>query len=215
MAQKPPTKQITNLNQIDIAKMDISDLQNIDYQKLLASVRKKPDIAISISCVIIAIFLSFNIFMRVESQGKTLTTKNAEMEAKLKILTEYKTAQSELQTFLGALPPKITENNFINIITDLAVKNNVQIDSFSPAQNRNDPVYDLTIINLSASAKNYLNVQLFIKDIENSNANIRINSWSGSKGIPQGGARRGQNQTNAEDLLINFRLDLALVTFKE
>ncbi len=215
MAQKPQKKQITNLNQIDIAKMDINDLQNIDYQKLLSSIRKKPDIAISIVIPLLAIFVCFNIFTKSAIERRTLANKIQEMEKKLTVLSEYKTAESELQTLLTSLSSKITENDFINTITDFAARNNIEIESFSPAQNKSDPIYDLTMINLSANTKNYNDVIQFISEIENSKANIRINSWSGSKGVAQGGSRRGRNPSNPEDLSINFRLDLALVTFKQ
>jgi Tfp pilus assembly protein PilO len=215
MAQKPQKKQITNLNQIDIAKMNINDLQNIDYQKLLSSIRKKPDIAISIVIPLLAIFVCFNIFTKSAIERRTLTNKNQEMEEKLTALSEYKTVENELQALLTSLSSKITENDFINTITDFATKNNIEIESFSPAQNKSDPIYDLTMINLSANTKNYNDIIKFITEIENSKANIRINSWSGSKGISQGGSRRGRNPSNPEDLSINFRLDLALVTFKQ
>lgn len=215
MAQKPPKKQITNLNQIDIAKMDISDLQNIDYQKLLSGIRKKPDIAISIVIPLLAIFICFNIFVKSATERKSLANKNLTMENKLNILTEYKTAENELQAFFESLPAKITENDFINTITDFAVKNNIEIESFSPAQNKSNPIYDLIMINLSANSKNYNDVVRFISEIEKSKANIRINSWSGSKGVSQGGNRRGRNASNLDDLSINFRLDIALITFKQ
>lgn len=215
MAQKPQKKQITNLNQIDIAKMDIKDLQNIDYQKLISSIRKKPDIAISIVIPLLAIFISFNIFAKSTAERRNLSNKNQAMENKLVVLTEYKTAESELQTFLESLPSKITENDFVNTITDFAVKNNIEIESFSPAQNKSDPIYDLTMINLSANTKNYKDAVHFISDIEKSKANIRINSWSGNKGVPQEGTRRGKNPSDPKDLSINFRIDIALVTFKQ
>ncbi len=215
MPPKPPSKQITNLSQIDISKMDINDLKHIDYQKLFKNIRQKPDIAISIIFPLLAIFICFNIFTKSQAQEKTTALKNTEMEEKLEIVTEYIQKQDELKSFISALPAKISENEFFNTITDFAAKNNVQIESFSPAQNKSDPIYDLTIINLTANAKNFSDVGFFIKDIETSKKNIRINGWTGSMGPAQGSSRRGRDQSNSEDLWINFQMDIALVTFKQ
>ncbi len=215
MPPKPTPKSITNLSQIDISKMDIKDLQNIDYQKLLKNVRQKPDIALSIVLPLVALFVCFNIFTKSQTERKTFAAKNYEMQEKLKILKAYTLAQTELQNFIKSLPPKITENEFINKITDAAAKSNVQIDSFSPAQNKSDPLYDLTMINLAASAENFSNVGLFINDIENSGASIRLDSWNGSMETQQGNTRRTHPSSNADNQWTNFRIDIVLVTFKE
>lgn len=212
MPPKPPAKSITSLNQIDIRKMDINELQNIDYQKLLSGVGKKPDTAISIVLVLLGILFSFNLLMKSQSEKKAIQNKIVEMQTKLEIVTQYKKAEEELENFIKNQPPKMTEDGFINKITDFAVKNSIQIESFSPAQNKSDPVYDLTSINLTASAADFNDVGLFIKDIENSKSNIRINNWSGNMGVSKNASRINEDTAQSR---VNFRLDIALVTFKQ
>ena len=70
------------------------------------------------------------------------------MKEKIKLLDEYKASQVELDKFTKSLPAKITENEFINKVTDTAVKNNIQIESYTPGHSRNDTRYDLNQINL-------------------------------------------------------------------
>ncbi len=215
MPPKPPPKQITSLSQIDIAKMDINDLKHINYQKLVQSIRQKPDVAISIIAPLAAIFVCFSIFTKSAKERTDLQNKNVQMQEKLEIVTEYHEKQNELKTFMTALPEKLSENDFFNTITDFAAKNNIQIDSFSPAQNKSDPIYNLTIINLTANAKNFNDVGRFVRDIETSNKNIRITEWSANMGAAQGNSRRGRNQSDDGELFINFQLKINLVTFKE
>lgn len=215
MPPKPPTKPITSLRQIDISKMDIKDLQNINYQKVLTDIRKKPDLAISIAFPLIAVFICFHLFTKSQTDSRALSNKNAEMEEKLKILTEYRQSDNELKEFIENQPAELSENQFYNMITDFAAQNNVKVESFTPSQNKADPTYDLTSINLKANAKNFNDVGHFIKNIENAPANIRIDNWTATMGPLQGGSYRDRNQSNNEDLWINFQLDITLVTFKQ
>ncbi len=215
MPPKPSAKPITSLKQIDISKMDIKDLQNINYQKVLTDIRKKPDLAISIAFPLIAIFICFHLFTKSQADSKALSNKNVEMEEKLKIVTEYRQTEDALKEFIKNQPAELSENQFYNMITDFAAQNNVKVESFTPSQNKTDPTYDLTSINLKANAKNYNDVAHFIKSIENAPANIRIDSWTANMGPLQGGSYRDRNQSNAEDLWINFQLDITLVTFKQ
>jgi len=216
MPPKPPPKKITSLRQIDISKLDVKDLQNIDYQKILKDVRQRPDTAISFAAPVIAIFICFNLFTKFQAEQKNLSTKISEMKEKVKLLEEYKNAQTELETFKKSLPPKITENEFINKVTDLAVKNNIQIESYTPGQSRTDTISDLISINLIANAVDFADMGRFIFDIEHSGLAIRLNNWSGVMGARSqaGGSRRTAQSTGANELVYNFRLDISSVTFK-
>ncbi|MCC6758332.1 MAG: type 4a pilus biogenesis protein PilO [Candidatus Omnitrophica bacterium] len=213
---KPPPQKITNLRQIDIAKLDVKDLQNIDYQKLLKDVRKRPDTAISFAAPILALFICFNMFTKFQAEQKSLSRKIKEMSAKAKQVDDYNAAQAEFDNFKKALPPTITENEFLNKITDLAVKNDIQIESYVPGQSKTDPIYDITNINLVASANDFNAMGHFISDIENSGLAIRINSWSGTMGARTQSAanRRASQKGNMGELVINFRMDISSVTFK-
>jgi len=216
MPPKPPPKKITSLRQIDISKLDVKDLQNIDYQKILKDVRQRPDTAISFAAPVIAIFICFNLFTKFQAEQKKMSTKISEMKEKVKLLEEYKSVQTELETFTKSLPPKITENEFINKITDLAVKNNIQIESYTPGQSRTDTISDLISINLIANAVDFADMGRFIFDIEHAGLAIRINSWGGVMGARSqaGASRRTAPSADSNELVINFRMDISSVTFK-
>lgn len=213
MPPKPPVKQITNLKQIDISKMDINDLQNINYEKLFKDIRQKPDKIIGVSACLLAVFLSFNIFNKTQTKKMTYRIKTFEMEEKSKIIDEYKAAQSELENYLKSVPPKLTENEFINKITDIAVSNNVKIDSFSKNEDNSASNHSLITLEISALVNTYQNLYQFINDIETTNSSIRVNSWSGN--LTSANSQRRADDTSPESALINFRINISLVTFKE
>ena len=216
MPPTPPLKQIKDLKFADLSKLDIQDIQKLDYQGFLKDLIKRPDMAISFLAPILAILVGFNIFSKSQIERRSLSADLAQMEGKIKIINEYNNAQAGLEKFFAALPPKVSENEFMDKITDFAVKRNVQIESFSPAKNQSDPLYDVTMINLSVNTKTYENMWLFIHDIENSGFSIRINSWAGTMGQRgQNGGRRNPAQGNMNDLGINVRLEIAAVSFKK
>ena len=214
MPPQPPPKQIANLKLADLSKLDIKDLQNLDYQKLIMDAGRRPDLAISILTPLIAIFISLNIFSKAQHELKSLAGDVAVMKEKIKLVDHYNTAQGEFQQFFKTVPPKVTENEFVDKITDLAVKRRVQIEAFSPAKNQSDPLYDLTMIDLNVNTKNYEDMWLFISDIENSGLAIRINSWTGSMGPRAQGGRPSRDQVNFEDYWLNVRFQVIAISFK-
>lgn len=215
MPPKPPVKQITNLKQIDISKMDINDLQNINYEKLFKDIQQKPDKIIGICACLIAVFLSFNIFNKTQVKKRSYQNKIYEMEEKVKIIDEFKNAQSDLEKYLKSIPPKLTENEFINKITDIAVSNNVKIDSFSKSEDKNASSYDLISLELSAAADTYKNVYQFLHDIENFDSTIRVNTWSGNLSTANNNYQRKSDSTGSGAAAIYFRTNISLVTFKQ
>ena len=215
MPPKPPPKQITSLRQIDISKMDVKDLQNIDYQKILKDVRQRPDTAIAFAAPVIALFICFNMFTKFQAEQKKLSASITQMNEKVELVEEYNNAQTEFDSFTKALPPKITENEFINTITDLAVKNNIQIESYTPGQGRMDTIHEAVSINLVANAIDFLDLGRFVSDLEKSGLAIRINSWGGMMG-PRSpvAANRQPAAGNPNGYIVNFRMDISSVTFK-
>lgn len=213
----PPLKQLKHMNLRDISKLDIKDLQKIDYLSFAKDIAKTPDKLIIFLAPVLAVFAGFNVFSRSQAELKAMAADTVQMQEKTGLVSEYKIAQEELQKFLDSTPKKISETEFTDKITELAVKRGVQIESFSPAKNQSDPLFDLILININVNAKDYENIWLFIHDIETSGLNIRINSWTGSMGSRSQQSiafRRAREALNLDDAVINVRLDIATVSFK-
>jgi len=214
-----PPKQIKNLNLTDIHKMDIKDLQKLDYIGFLKDAKRRPDVALSLVVIpALTLFVCFHLFFKSGTEQKTLKADVLQREEKIIVVDEYTKLQGDLAQFFKTLPNKISENEFVDKITEFAVKRRVQIESFAPTKNQSDPLYDLTVINLNVETKNYTDMWLFIHDIEHSGFNIRINNWVGTMG-PRGQGAGGSRYNNrdpakADDSWINVRLEIATVSFK-
>ena len=161
-------------------KMELKNLQNIDYTKLLTKVKGRPDLLITIGAIVAAVFISSKIY--IHNSGKMDSTKKEikALEEKITAINNYKQKEEELKQFVSHIPEPINGNNLMNLLTDLAVKRQIQIESFSPSADRNTPLSDMSGLILNLSSDDYKNLWLFIHDIEQSAYPIHIHRLKAS-----------------------------------
>ena len=209
------------MNLADLSKIDIKDLQKIDYAKLLQDLKKRPDILISIVFVLATLSFSVNAFTKKKGELSSLQQEVSKLEEKIKVIDSYEAVKKELTDFLANIPEKILENDLINKVTDFAVSRNVQIESYTPMSKQSSPLYDLTSIDLNVSAPDYKNVWLFMNDIEKSKYAIRVENWAGSmdaKGDSRNNSRKrvlsGGAGVASDQPSIGFRLEISAINLK-
>lgn len=201
------------MNLAKLSKLDIKDLQKIDYKQLLQDLRKKPDLAICIVAGLLTVLFCLQTFSKGMMAAEKVKSDIRLMEEKNSALDAYNKSKSDLDEFLNKIPEPITENGLMDKITDLAVARNVQIESFVPTKNQNEPLYTLSSITLNVAARDYKNMWLFIHDIETSPYAIRIENWTGNMG-PRSQSGRRREASNPNELWINVRVEVAAVNIK-
>jgi hypothetical protein len=162
------------LNWKDIAQLDVRELRNINYLSLFKEYRKRPLIIINMAIIVGTIFLV--LYFVNKNQAHTLSAKHEIplLEEKIRNIQDYQRAQKELQQFLASTKTPLTEDNLMSQLTDFAVKRNIQIESYAPAKDITNPLYRLTSISVSITAKDYQDLFLFIYDIEKKLPSTRI-----------------------------------------
>lgn len=205
------------MNIPDLSKIDIQDLQKLDYMKLLQELKKRPDVLITVVLVLVTLILSVNIFMKKSQELQSLQQEISKLEAKDKVIAQYDTAKKELTDFLVNIPKTLLENDLINTVTDFAVARSVQIESYTPARKQSLAIYDLTSISLNVTAAEYKNIWLFVNDIEKSKYAIRVENWSGSTDVTT--RNTASRKINLSDLNpvqsgVTARLEIAAINLK-
>ncbi len=193
----------------NLSNLQINDLKNINYQKYLKDLRKKPGVLINLGLIAFALIFSGYTFKKSQHSVKSTRTEISNLENKLKTMETYNETQKTLKDFLDNLPPRITEDDLINLLTDFAQERNIQIESFSPAKRQSSQYYDLSSMILQTRVENYKDLWLFINDIEESPYALRIENWSGS--FTGGGRQQGQTSANET---IQIVLEIAAINFK-
>jgi len=169
-----------NLN--DLSRIDIKDLQKIDYKKLLADLRSQPDILLSLAAIFVAIAFSFHIFTQTQSQIAALHSQTAQLETKVKKIDAYNATKAELAEFLNNMPQHITEPELVSLITEYAKRRNIQIGILSPQKSETNQYFNSLGASLSIIAPRYKDIWLFVRDLEHSKYGIRIDTWQLTQG---------------------------------
>ena len=200
-----------------LSKIDVSELKKIDYLKLLNDLRKRPEIIVNFLAVLLAVIISWNIFAKGKSQLQNALREIPKMEDKIAAINEFQAIREKLDTFHADIAPRITEEQFINLMTELASNRKIRILSLSPGGTESKNSYDYLSVNLDFTCQKYTDIWLFINDIESSRFPLKITNLSGAIASAQG-TRRGRRQASAnsqKDGTISVKLKVASIHVKQ
>ena len=203
----------------DLKKLNeikVEDLKNVDYKALLENLKNQPDrIVLSVVIAATAIFLLFY-FSKRPKKIQQLNIEIHTLEEKTKAIDSYEARKKEIKTFMDTIPKTITVDSLRKLLNDLAIKNNIYIDSFSQAQREDEDLYETISFQINISANEYRDVVRFVQDLESSPYGIRVDSWKGSLSAQRAisFAVRGKDQ-QAQGPRLYVLLDVAAVNFKD
>ncbi len=185
----------------DLSKIDIKD---IDINKIKEELLDRKELVIQIGIGVVAFFMVVSMVSGSGKEVKQLKTKIKSMQAKSDIITQYKKSQTDIDEFLKSLPPSLTEDQIITLVTDLADKNKVKISTFTPnppSDEDRKKSYLKTSIQFSLQAGDYKNMVRLISDIENSKLHVK--------------SCYVQSITQDSGTSLNFRVEVASLEVKK
>lgn len=194
--------------------LDIKDLKQLDYDKLLQEVKKKPDIIIIAGLILLTFFFSISYFSKHQRQLKNIRNEISLLKDKNETIEKYNQMKTKLDKFEARILPPVSETEFINKITDYAVNQKMQIESLSPSFKEERELVQLTRIKMRLAAKSYEDIWLFVYDIEESPQNFRIDSWKVDMGVPSNQRQGNDSTTGLEQQIINVDLEISSINFK-
>jgi Tfp pilus assembly protein PilO len=201
------------MNLQDLSKIDIKDLQKLDYNLLFAEVKKKPEAVVATVLVVGALIFSIGYYQQRYQELRSLRGQINVLQKKTSLITTYNTRKKEVNSFLEKLPQVIPENELINKLTDMAVHRGVKIESFSPTGGRNEKLYKTTSVRMEITAEKYQQIWLFTRDIEYSGYAMRIENWNGSLVSSQ--AMRLNESSMDKDSLIKVGIEITSIEVKK
>ncbi|MBN1869617.1 MAG: type 4a pilus biogenesis protein PilO [Candidatus Omnitrophica bacterium] len=167
------------MNLKDLNKIDIKDLQNIDWSQIKNRVLTQPDLAINIVMSLITVIILFTTFDKYKATSKIFNDEITDLEKRLAAFEKFEDTEKQTKEFLDKIPKAIGSDQVIQTLSEFAVRRSIQILSFSPAQKKSNNFVSLTSVEVNVASENYANLVLFIRDIENSPYPIRIINWAG------------------------------------
>ena len=200
--------------------MNLADLKNIDLKKIdIAKIRsdilKRQDMAINYAAVFLTIFIMFKIFSGQQEQVQNLKIQITQMEKKITAIAKHDKALKELNALVDSLPAGIPESALIDKVTDFAEKSNIHIVTFSPTETEENGFYKQSRVSLQISADYYKDFLRFIRDIENSSLNLRVDKWSGllESRLPSAQSSMGKDKKPGQESPQKVLLNVSTVYF--
>ena len=200
---------------VDIRDLAQFDLKNMDVVNTGRRLFQNPSLLIYTAMVIGTIVGVSQIFDNQRIKVKGAQAEITSLEEKDKSISVLLEAKANIEKFFETLPQGTTElDSIINTLNEFASRRNIQIQSLTPEADKSQDVYDLVQVNLAISTSNYSELGLFIKDIENSKYNLRIDSWQVNLKRPEINKMRSEGMP-AMDQVFNISLKISSIKFKK
>ncbi len=167
------------MNLKDLNNIDVAALKNIDWSQVRDYLRIRPDLTVNVLLVLATLITMFASYGSYKSSMTTLKRTAKELDEKMKSFEKLQITQKQHDEFLKNAPEAIKKGSFVETISELAIKRDIQIISFSPVKERNNTFVNLASIEVNVTSNNYANLVLFMRDIESSPFAIRVLTWSG------------------------------------
>jgi Tfp pilus assembly protein PilO len=203
------------MNLAELSKLDINDLKNVDYKKLFWDLKDRPDVIVNIVAVLLTLIFILTTFSGRQNEINKLKSDAYQLEEKANTITAYESAKKDLAEIQKNLPPNITDTDFINFVTDLAIKRNIKLTSFLPGKGESSTFYDSLVLSIDFSAKDYGEMWHILHDIEQSPYAIRVENWSGmlTNKVADVNRKAGEAETLAAK--INVKLRISAINVKK
>lgn len=160
-------------------KSGAANLRGISFDQVKDFFLTRSFIFLNLLWIGLTIMAAVYIYQGHQRAAQSNTVQMTELKEKQKVVSEYKTIKKEYDDFIKNFPESIPSDQLISKLSSFAVKNGVQILSFSPTEKKSTEYTESASVNLNIGAANYQNIIQFIKDIETSKYVVRIENWSG------------------------------------
>jgi len=200
--------------------MNLADLKNIDIKKIdIAKIRSyllmRRDILINSAAVLLTVFIMFKIFFGQQEQSQNLKTQMSQMEKKIAVIAKVDQALKELNALVESLPIGIPESALIDKMTDFAEKSNIHIVAFYPLETEENEFYKRNRVSLVISADHYKDFLRFVRDVETSPFNLRVDQWSSSlePHSPSAQSSKGKDKKSPQEESQKVLLNVSSIYF--
>ncbi len=163
-----------------LSEIKLEDLKSLDAAQIKERILSRPDLLVTVVLIGLTIYAGIFIYSGKKLKYELLKNEEKKLQEKMQIVDGIKTAEAKFKNFTDNFSKAIPSDQLVDKLSEFAVNRNVQILSFSPAEEKQNDYAKLTSVRLNITSESYENVVLFIKDIESAPYALRVDKWSGS-----------------------------------
>lgn len=169
---------LKKLNDIDIKDIQRS-LANIDTKTLQDDLMKRKDIVLNIVLILSTFFGAQFLWSNTQRSITQMKKQTAELEEKSQTILNLEEEKQRSTNFLDKFPQGFSGfTAVIDRVSILADQTNVTIISFVPKAPQETDLLTTHQVEFSVTTSSYTNMIQFIQNIESSQENMRVNSWT-------------------------------------
>jgi len=165
------------MNLKDLNNINLKDLQNVDWKDLQDRAQNKPEIIINIVLILVTLAVVGFSYQKGSKTVSSLEKEIKELKEKSEAVRKSTLTTGRYNAFMSKTQKFISGDQLIEKLSEFAIRRNVQILTFSPANEKNNNFITLTNIKINVASEDYTNIILFMRDIETSPFLIRVGSW--------------------------------------
>ena len=200
---------------MNLSELKDLDLKNLDLDQIKENLLQRKDLLINIGLVVVTVILCLFIFNKNRSAAATVHAKFVNMQGKTDVIAKHQQSLDKVKAFKEQFPAALNENDIVDLVTNSAVKNKVQILSYSPAQEASAGLYDRLTMQFIFTVTEYADMIRFIYDIERTPGALRVESWTGTVENANFLAPRGRPNTNTtEETTKRFNAQIIVTVIK-
>ncbi len=191
------------------------DVKKLNAQNIQSALFKWANTLVNTFIVIMTIVIISQNYQQTAIKTKEIKQKMDALEKKVQAIARYTQAQNDLKQFRENLPQGSSDaGEIMTKVTEIAARYNIQILSFSPtpkSQLQSD-YYISTNIQINILSSRYEDAWLFVRDLEESQNNLRIGKWSMA---PQAATNQRLLADKSEDVDFIVNLEVVSIEFKK
>ncbi len=205
----PNIKEIINqLNSIDV--------KSIDFSRINEEVFQRKDILVNAGVILLSVYFLFNIMGDRKDNISAHQEEIEVLQRKVSVVEELENTKGKIHQLLNSVSVGPSDvSSLINLINDFAIKHKVQILSFVPSGAEQTEYFEKINLDLSIASDSYANIGSFVYDIETSNKNLRIETWSVGGGATRRRGRWTQASQGKQEGDIQVSLRIASVNLNK
>ena len=158
---------------------DIKDLKNIKLGDVRSQLQSRPMAGLKVILVILAAGILLYGWSTGNKRKQALMNERGEKQKKFQVFQNLQSVKTDRDSFFKSLPQMIEQETLVKVISDLAEKHDIQIESFSPNQRKFNDLVKANVVELTVTAERYENLAEFIESLEKSPYFLRVEKWSG------------------------------------
>lgn len=153
------------------------DLKNINAADFLKSLLKQKVMALKIVVFLIGAVVVGLLVLNFFQEKYNAESEMTALRNKLEVISRYKQSKEGFDNFTNSLPKHVEENALVNVLSDFAVQNNVEVLSFSGIDIVNNAHFDLYTVEVAIRVEEFKDALIFMKAIENAPNALRLESF--------------------------------------